>query len=329
MWAWAALARPPWPSTPRTDFVDDYPGRRIVLDLQGTSPQAPTPAEAMGRIIHTLRPEVHLPANELELMVVYHATLIDQRALLLLDDAHDTAQVRPLLPPEGCTAIITSRRTLELPGIETINLDVLAGPDSVALLRDIAGQGRGTDAGLAEIAQLCGHLPLALRAAGGLLARPENNPHSVIHALRDERSRLRQLKHSDADVESALALSAAQLVRDDPQLAARWQMLSVFRGRFSLPAAARIWEVELEEAQAELDDLARRSLVFQGGWLGTVKRLHDLMRDVARDAFSYASSAPDDGEQARQLETATDRHAGFYAALGRIARACIGTAAKA
>jgi len=304
--------------------VDSYPDAQIVIDLQGTSGQPLSPAEAMGRVIHMLRPDVHLPANELELMVAYHATLTGQRALLLLEDARDSGQVRPLLPPEGCAAIVTSRRALELPGVEPIHLGVLAGPAAVDLIRRIAGQGRAadrelaTDQELSAIADLCGHLPLALRAAAGLLAsRDDLRADQLIRALRDERSRLDELRDGDVDVGAALGLSAALLARDAPGLAARWQMLSVFRGRFHFAGAARVWEVELTEAQDHLADLAGRSLVLYDEEPGTV-RIHDLMREVARSVFSYGGAEFDQSEQAQRLETAAYRHASFYAALGRV-----------
>ncbi|MEU9885395.1 BTAD domain-containing putative transcriptional regulator [Sphaerisporangium sp. NPDC051011] len=99
------------------------------------------------------------------------------RVLFVVDNVIGSAQVRPLLPSgPGCAVLVTSRRVLPLDHAEHLTLDVLGTQDAVAMLAGHAGRDR-VDAepdAAARIARLCEHLPLALRAAGVLLAaRPD------------------------------------------------------------------------------------------------------------------------------------------------------------
>ena len=99
-------------------------------------------------------------------------------------------------------------------------------------------------------------------------------------------------------------------------LAARWQMLSVFPARFERSAVAAVWGVEEEAARDGLSELAARSLVLYERE-GRMYRLHDLMRLVAEDAFGYGDGERDaEGERAR-LGEAGVRHAVYYLEVGR------------
>jgi tetratricopeptide (TPR) repeat protein len=213
--------------------------------------------------------------------------------------------------------VVTSRHNISLPGLRHFDLDALPMEEACALLRAIVGEGRATGEELDAIAGLCGRLPLALRVAGDfLVVHPDWSAAEYARALADERERLARLKHEDLDVGAALGLSAAQLVRERPDLAARWQMLSVFPAPFERAAAAAVWGVEEGEARDGLSELAARSLVLyerEGG----LYRLHDLMRLVAEDVFGYGGGEREvEGERARLGEAAM-RHAAHYLEVGR------------
>ena len=96
------------------------------------------------------------------------------------------------------------------------------------------------------MAGLCGYLPLALRVAGTFLVVHRNwTAAEYIAALSDERQRLKRLRMEgdrELDVAASLALSEAQLAREQPELAVRWQMLSVFPETFDRLAVAAVWE---------------------------------------------------------------------------------------
>ncbi|MCH7539494.1 MAG: hypothetical protein IH999_03700, partial [Proteobacteria bacterium] len=89
---------------------DCYPDAQIVVELRGTSEQPKEPAEAMTEVIQAFHPEAQLPNDPAQLTQTYHSVLDGQRALILLDNAADAAQVRPLLPNPPVAAVVTSRR---------------------------------------------------------------------------------------------------------------------------------------------------------------------------------------------------------------------------
>ena len=297
-------------------LTNRFPDAQIVVDLAGTTDRPLAAEEAMRRVVHAFRPELRLPADPAELAAVYRTTLSGRRALLLFDDAAGGAQVRPLLPPAPCGLIVTSRRSIALSGMRSFNLDLLSEDEARALLGEILGQERATPEELDGIAQLCGRLPLALRVAGSFLkVHADWSPAEYAQALADERERLARLVHEDLDVRAALTLSADQLVRERADLAAAWQVLSVFPAPFDRAAAAAVWEVEETEARDRLGELTVRSLLLYDAE-GRVYRLHDLMRPVARDVFAHGGAGPDAAAEGERLGRAALRHAGHYLEVG-------------
>jgi len=297
--------------------VERYPGGQIVVEMGGTSERPLTPVEAMGRVVHAFQPELRLPDDPNEVTAVYRTTLEGRKALLLLDNAANSAQVRPLVVPAGCGLVVTSRHNISLPGLRHLDLDALPEKQARKLLRTIVGRRRATGEELGTIVRLCGRLPLALRVAGDfLVVHPDWGAGEYAQALADERERLARLKHEDLDVGAVLGLSAAQLVRERADLAGRWQMLSVFPAPFERAAAAAVWDVEEGEARDGLSDLAARSLVLYERE-GELYRLHDLMRLVAQDAFGYGGGEREGEAERERLGEAAMRHAVYYLAVGR------------
>ena len=231
-------------------LVYRYPDGQIVVDMQGTSERPLTTIEAMARVIQTFRPEARVAEDPEQVAQDYRNTLAGKRALILLDNAANAAQVRPLMPSPPCALIITSRRTIVVEGVHSVSLDALSEKDARGLLREIIGKRRATNKQLDAIAGLCGCLPLALRVAGTFLAVHRDwTVDEYIETLADERKRLTLLKQDDLDVEAALALSARQLESEQPDLASRWKQLSVFPADFDRAAAAAVWNVVIEEAR--------------------------------------------------------------------------------
>ncbi len=143
----------------------------------------------MGHVLHAYHPALKLPEELNELAGLYHSTLDGQRALLLLDNALDAAQVAPLLPPTTCLLLVTSRRRFSLPGLTELDLDTLPEGDAVRLLKAIAGKKVGKFG--KALARLCGYLPLALRAAASLLRqRPDLTAEALCRRLEDAARRL-------------------------------------------------------------------------------------------------------------------------------------------
>lgn len=263
----------------------------LWLRLDGmTNPKSP--AALLQEVIRYFsdNPAEKLPDAVGDLIPLYLAALHGRRALVVLDNAKDLAQVKPLFDPavpNTVAFLATSRNRIVITGdAKSIDLELLSEPDAVALLRGIVNTpARGTDDEWKAVAKLCGRLPLALRIAGTFLRDKANwSLERYITALRTEPLRQLDLGTDDENVGRVLSLSVRQLVADNAEQAGRFQMLSVFPGDFDADAAAAVWELDEDDTFGELDDLTDRSLVEFDAATDRY-HLHDLMQPVARDAF--------------------------------------------
>jgi hypothetical protein len=185
-------------------LIDRYPDGQIVVDMTGTSAAPLLPAQGLERVIRVFEPLMQLPEDVAELRPIYLSMLRGKRVLLILDNAVDGDQVAPLLPPEDCALIVTSRQRITVAGVARVDLDLLVPEEAVGLLGAIMGEARATATELSRIAELCGLLPLALRIAGMFLhTSPHWSAERFIAALADERKRLGRLRlegSTDLDV---------------------------------------------------------------------------------------------------------------------------------
>ncbi len=285
----------------------DFPDGQVLVNLRGFDREHKplTWAEAMRQVLAWLAPDAKPPDDEDQLLAAYHGLFEGKRVLLLADNAAKAAQVRPLVPAPPSAMVVTSRRTIQLAGLEGMNLDALSTKEADQLLVEIIGAERSKPVERATIAELCGRLPLALRVAANFLKTHETwTAAEYIEALRERRKRLR---HDDLDVRATLSLSVGELERESPTRAERWRMLAVFPTSFLRDAAAAVWDITSDSARDDLDTLVERSLLQFGKDEGRF-RLHDLFRDLAREELS--------GEQA---EEAAARHAGHYAKVAALA----------
>ena len=266
---------------------DRYSDGQLMVNLQGTDVKPMKPAAAMARIIRSLDRTTSLPEGESEISEMYQSMLHGKHFLILLDNALDDRQVRPLLPPPTCGVLVTSRKKFTLPCLKEIDLNTLKPQAARNLLHAIAGKiGDKAD----ELAQLCGCLPLALRAAGSLLANtPDLDPAQYIEELRAERTRLVRLGSEgvDLDVEASFNLSYGRLSADTARVL---RALSVFPADFDVSAEETVYG---DEGHKHLSELVRWSLVEFHRDAGRY-RLHDLAR-----VFATACLDEVDGEAAR------------------------------
>jgi tetratricopeptide (TPR) repeat protein len=276
------------------EISPQYPDGQIYLDLKGvTTPLSP--AQAMAHVARSFHPEASLPADETELAAHYQSILHSKRALLFLDNAAGREQVEPLLPPRGCALLVTSRFHFMLPGLTVHDLDELPAEDACALLLRISS--RIAEAA-AELARLCGRLPLALRLAGSAMAeRPDLAPDAYARRLAEGRERL-------GPVDASLRASYDLLPAEHRRL---WRLLAVFPGTFDAAAAAAIWQMEGATAEDKLGKLVTSSLVE---WEESLSRyrFHDLARSFAEHQLLEA-----------ERDEAGRRHATHY--LGVLRRA--------
>lgn len=197
--------------------ASSFPDGTFYADLDGFgSRKVPEPSQLLPRLLKELGVEPSVPTLD-GMMAAYRTALSDRRALVVLDNARDVHQVRPLLPGNGpCAVVVTSRDRLEQlqtrEHIREIRVGPLLHTDAVALLSAELGTARTRDFGghLDEIATLCGRLPLALSVvAARALARPWEDLADIARSLRDERTRLDALGHRTDDLNVRAALSTS------------------------------------------------------------------------------------------------------------------------
>ncbi|MGR4880741.1 BTAD domain-containing putative transcriptional regulator [Streptomyces sp. LARHCF249] len=237
--------------------ADAFPDGQVFLDLRSPTGPPPTGPEVLGRLART--------------------PLTGRRMLLVLDHVTSETQVRPLLPlAGGCALLLTAGRVpAGLPGLRSVVLGPWRSEESrrlAGLFGGRAGTPAGTarsvpvsvpgpDAGaLAEIAELCGRLPLAVRAAAAqLAARPHWSPATLADRLRDEGGRLDALRTGDVDVRARLV--EAYAAAPDAQRRAFRLLALLPPGRFGARQAAAALDLAEPRAAAALDALADERLL--------------------------------------------------------------------
>ncbi|HOD06406.1 MAG TPA: hypothetical protein PKH92_15270, partial [Anaerolineaceae bacterium] len=270
-----------------------YPDGQLYIHLRGASDTPLTPAAALEQLIRAFAPVARLPEDVEQLAAIYRTLLAGKQILVFLDDARDAAQVRALLPPRPALAIVTSRRRFDLAGYHTRDVSALPLDDAEKLICAVWGQ----TGEVTTLAQRCGCLPMALRAAGSLLRRrPDLTPARVDKLLTDA---ARRLALADPERETTVAAAfQASFDQLTAELQARWRALGIFPADFDAPAAAAVWEQAADpgETLAELHAAGLVDAVTGGRW-----RLHDLARD-----FTRALCAP------AEMDALAYRHAAYY-----------------
>ncbi|MFD0206437.1 MULTISPECIES: ATP-binding protein [Saccharothrix] len=291
----------------------------FFFNLRGMDVRPVHPSEVVHRMLSALGvPEKEIPAGEAERSDLYRARLRERSTLLVLDNASDEAQVRPLLATgSGSLVVVTSR--LVLGGLEAsrrLGLDVLDPGESFDLLGAIAGRARvgAEPVAAARVAKLCGHLPLALRIAGNRLAsRPKWTIGHLAGQLVDERRRLSALTAGDLRVRTAFEMSYRQL---GAKAAVLFRRLSLVPGAdFGPDVAAALADVDRFAAEDTLEELVDMSLLDTAEVPGRYV-FHDLIRVFAGERLADEEPAPVVGQARRRmvdwlLGTAV-RAAGFF-----------------
>lgn len=178
-----------------------YPDGILYADLRETT----SPAAVLEDFLRWLGcPAQAIPATLEQRERLFRAYCANRRLLVLLDNAADEAQVRPLLT--SCPTVVTSRSPLGgLAGATRLSVGVLGPEESLDLLT--AGSGRPADAAMGRLARFCGGLPIALRiAASRLAARPEWTVDYLVGLLEDEHGRLDRLHAGDRTVRSVFTV---------------------------------------------------------------------------------------------------------------------------
>jgi DNA-binding SARP family transcriptional activator/tetratricopeptide (TPR) repeat protein len=279
-----------------------FPGGQLFLNLRGLDPSTPPmePAEALRFFLDALGVPPHRIPPDTEARSALFRSLLDHRQMLVvLDNARNVAQVRPLLPgAPGSLVIVTSRNELTglvaAEGAVLLTLDVLSDAEAYEMLARRLGQARiaAEPAAADEIIAACARLPLALgiavsRAAG----RPKRPLTELAAELHDARGRLDALEAGDAvtNVRAVLSWSYDQLSEPAARM---FRLLGVHPGPdISLSAAASLAGLPRADAGAALRELARTHMVAEH--MPARFTFHDLLRAYAADQAERIDPEPE------------------------------------
>ncbi len=290
-------------------LADTFPDGQLFVDLHAHTPgqQPADPGEVLaGLLACTGMAPREIPAGLEARAERWRGRLAGKKVLLVLDDAAGHAQVRPLLPgTAGCLVLVTSRRRLiALDGAQPLALDTLPPDQAVELFLRLArrtpdGSGAGT---VAELARLCGYLPLAIALLAGRLAHHPNwNITTFTGDFADAQDRLTELAAGDHPEDPAVAAAFGLSYRDLPADRQRlFRRLSLHPGSgIDAYATAALAGVPLGQARQGLDALYTDHLIDEpapGRY-----RLHDLIREYARTLTTRHDPADDRDQATEQL----------------------------
>ena len=274
-------------------IAERFPDGQLFADLRGASVHPAGPMEVLGRFLRSLGvPGAQIPESLDERAGAYRSLLASRKILVVLDDAASESEVLPLLPGRATSAvIITSRSRLTgLAGATRVEVDVLEAEKSLDLLARIVGHERVQRQlrEAAEIAELCGHLPLALRIGGARLsARSHWSLQELVSRLADETRRLDELRHGNLGFRANISLGYESVGEPARRLFRLLALLDVplFCGWVS----AALLDQPVRLAQDLLDDLVAAQLIETvggGSGAGSQYRFHDLIRVFARERLA-------------------------------------------
>lgn len=274
----------------------DYPDGQLFFDMLGTESSPAIYTDALAAFIRALGGlDRAVPPEADERLAIYRSLLNEKRVLIMLDNVADAAQVTPLIPPKKSALLVTSRNALVLPGMFPIILDQLSVNDAVQLFLYIAPHAREV---AEKICELCGYLPLAVRAAASTLAATADlEPHVYAQQLSVEQKRIEvlQIEGVNVKLEASFNLVYSGLNQETARV---FRELSTFSESFAAEAEEIVCD---DPGHMHLSELVKRSLVF---FEPSEKRyrVHPLLRLFAQ------RQQPESGKR----DAAARRHAKFY-----------------
>jgi DNA-binding SARP family transcriptional activator len=282
--------------------AERFPDGQLFASLRGFDPRhAPmAPGDVLTQFLLALGVGVaDVPAEVDDRAALYRSILADRRVLVVLDDARDSAQLRPLLPGGSSSLVVVTTRVrldalVAWTGARLQVLGTLAAEAAEKVLEHMAGiPAQGRDRELRRrLARLCGHLPLALRIAGArLTGGPQWSVAALVEELADERGRLSalDLEEADTSVRAALDVTYRSL---GPEHAETVRLLGLFPGTMisAYPVAA-LCGIDVETARRRLRTLAASFVVTETSRDAFL--MHDLVRLHAHERAEHEMSTVD------------------------------------
>lgn len=263
---------------------ESFPGGILFADLQGMAAQPADPSSVLAMFLRALGIEGQVvPAEPAARAGLLRSVTADRRLLFVLDNAHDSEQVRILLPGPGNAVLVTSRSRLAgLAGARLLQLDELSVPEATGLLAAVAGPDRvdAEPAAAAGVVDACGRLPLAVRIAGARLAsRPGWSVAFLAERLVDDHHRLDELHIDDVGIRTSFTFSYAAL---DAVSARAFRLLSGPNApAIPLEVASALLDLPAREAERTLEGLVDAHLLTTPQ--EQLYAYHDLLRLFARE----------------------------------------------
>ncbi|MBD0670656.1 AfsR/SARP family transcriptional regulator [Streptomyces sp. CBMA156] len=260
----------------------EFPDGQLYVDLRGAGTSPADPVVVLGDFLHALGVTENPDSLE-QRSALYRSLLANRRMLILLDNARDADQIRPLIPGvSGCAVLATSRSRLAgIPGAQLFDVEELTSDEALALFSAIVGEQRVAAEPEAATAVItaCGFLPLAVRiAAARLASRPRWSVSDLARRLADQRRRLDELQLGNLAVETTIGLGYGQL---SPAEARAFRLLALIDSP-DIPLAAAAALLGMDEYTAE--DLAEA--LVEANMLECFTpgryRYHDLLRLYAQ-----------------------------------------------
>jgi tetratricopeptide (TPR) repeat protein len=291
-------------------LAHDKPFDRILfVNLRGFHPDPAQPPADPGAVLEGFLRLLGVPGHQIPhdlpaRIAAYRDRLAGTRTLVVLDNAADEDQVRPLLPERpGCPVLVTSRRSLTaLHPAAHLAVDVFTPDEALAFLTRAVRQipvGDDPEAA-ARIARRCGYLPLALGLVAGHI---RGIPGWTLTDHADRLDERHHDRHLDTGVQLALDLSYQHLPADRQRLL---RLLALHPGQdLDAHAAAALADSDLVTTQVHLNHLCGDHLLQQG----TPGRytFHDLVR-------AYAAGRASDEDPPPQRDAALTRLFDYYVA---------------
>jgi len=271
------------------NLVRDRFSEQLLVSLGGTTSQPPSADMIASRVLRALTGQRCATGRTQEQL---QQVLADRSLLLVLDDAAAESQVRAVLPPAGRAAVlVTSRRSLAgLDGAERIPVDRLSAEDAQRLLATIIPSDQSDGADLARLAQLCDHVPLALRIAGNrLVSRPGSTVHGLTERMAVRDRRLDLLTAGDLRMRTAFRTSFAQLGSAAQGLFRRLAMIDA--RTFGVELAAALLEEPPRCVEDMLDELLDSGLVQSSA--GDRYAVYDLLHLYAASELAAHETPAD------------------------------------
>jgi DNA-binding SARP family transcriptional activator/tetratricopeptide (TPR) repeat protein/DNA-binding CsgD family transcriptional regulator len=286
-----------------------FPDGQLYVNLRGYDREDPMPpAAALGSFLRALgMAGSAIPAGTQDMAAAYRSLLAGRAMLIVLDNAADAEQVRPLLPAgPACLTLVTSRDAMAgliaRDGAVPVRLDLLPHDDAAVLLTGLIGDRAAADPGAtARLAACCCRLPLALRVAAELATARPSVPLAVLAGELEQRQRHLELLEAGGDRQTAVREVFAWSVRRlDPAVARGFAVAALHPGPdLDAWALAAMTGTGQPEADRTLRQLARTGLVQP---VGTARyTMHDLLRAFGRELAGEDGGIDADGALAGLL----------------------------